>query len=187
VGDFAGKRCSQQFWLRTGMVFAPEIESVPCCLLQIQPTPPHWHPALITAHEPIMVVTMPRVAQNFNTVINEMIHGTDFYLAQLLHRTNANLTHEDPNTGSDELDTQWNIDHVLYDTITSSAKPSSNGSLPYCSWSFGIFDESHQYKMKHYVGWSLTTNVRIGFKLQVTATPGFHSLYDWWYQKMWLL
>jgi hypothetical protein len=28
--------------------------------------------------------------------------------------------------------------------------------------------------------------VRIGFKLQVTATMGFHSLYDWCYQTMWL-
>jgi hypothetical protein len=29
-------------------------------------------------------------------------------------------------------------------------------------------------------------NVTIGFKLQVTATPGFHSLDDWCYQTMWL-
>ena len=29
-------------------------------------------------------------------------------------------------------------------------------------------------------------NVRIGFKLQVTAKPGLHSLYDWCFQTMWL-
>jgi hypothetical protein len=29
-------------------------------------------------------------------------------------------------------------------------------------------------------------NVSIGFNLQVTATPGFHSLYDWCFQTMWL-
>jgi len=29
-------------------------------------------------------------------------------------------------------------------------------------------------------------NARIGFKLQVIATPGFHSLYDWCFQMMWL-
>jgi hypothetical protein len=29
-------------------------------------------------------------------------------------------------------------------------------------------------------------NSRIVFKLQVTATPGFHSLYDWCFQTMWL-
>ena len=30
-------------------------------------------------------------------------------------------------------------------------------------------------------------NARIEFKLQVTATPGFHSLYDWCFQMMWLV
>jgi hypothetical protein len=29
-------------------------------------------------------------------------------------------------------------------------------------------------------------NVKMGYKLQVTATPGFHSLYDWRFQMMWL-
>jgi hypothetical protein len=37
------------------------------------------------------------------------------------------------------------------------------------------------------VGWGIATNPRIGFKLQVTAPPGFHSLYDWCYQAMWLV
>jgi len=36
------------------------------------------------------------------------------------------------------------------------------------------------------VGWQIAMNVKIGFKLQVTATPGFHSLYDWYFQMMWL-
>jgi hypothetical protein len=29
-------------------------------------------------------------------------------------------------------------------------------------------------------------NTKIGLKLQVTATPGFHSRYDWCFQMMWL-
>jgi len=36
------------------------------------------------------------------------------------------------------------------------------------------------------VGWRIVMNARIGFKIQVTATPGFHSLYDWCFQTMWL-
>jgi hypothetical protein len=36
-------------------------------------------------------------------------------------------------------------------------------------------------------GWQIVMKVRIGFKLQVTATPRFHSLYDRCYQMMWLL
>jgi hypothetical protein len=36
------------------------------------------------------------------------------------------------------------------------------------------------------VGWGIAMNARIGFKLQVTATPGFHSVYEWCFQTMWL-
>jgi len=36
------------------------------------------------------------------------------------------------------------------------------------------------------VGWHIVMNAKIGFKLRVTATPGFYSLYDWCYQTMWL-
>ena len=75
---------------------------------------------------------------------------------------------------------------MSYDTLTSRAKPSSNGQLSYSAWSFGIFDESHRYKTKNSVGWEIAMYAKIGFKLQVTATPGFHSLYDWCFQTMWL-
>ena len=75
---------------------------------------------------------------------------------------------------------------MAYITFTSRAKLSSNGQLLHCTWGFGIFDESHWYKTKDSVAWQIATNVRIGFKLQVTATPGFHSLYDCCNQAMWL-
>jgi hypothetical protein len=119
-------------------------------------------------------------------MIDEMTHGTDFKLVNLLHARNANLTHEDLNTSIDEPETRWNIHLLSYDTLTARAKPSSNGWLSHRSWSFGIVDESHQYKTKNSGGWQIATNARIGFKLQVTATPGFHSLYDWSFPAMWL-
>jgi len=40
--------------------------------------------------------------------------------------------------------------------------------------------------MENSVGWWMAMNARIGFKLQVTATPGFYSLHDWCLQRMWL-
>jgi len=40
--------------------------------------------------------------------------------------------------------------------------------------------------MKNSVGWQIVMNAKIGFKLQVIATPGFDSLYHWCYQTMWL-
>ena len=159
---------------------------VPRGLLEIQTTPPHWHLALILAHELILVVTTPGVAQTFKTVINEMTHGTDFKLVNLLHAKNANFTHQDLNASIDKPKNRWNMYLVSYDTSTSRAKPSSNSRLSYFSWSFGISDESHQYKTKNSVGWRIATTVRIGFQLQVTATPQFDSLYDWCYQAIWL-
>jgi len=162
------------------------LNSVPRRLLEIQTTPPHGHPALVSALEPILVVTMPGLAETFKTVNNEMTHGTDFKLVNLLQADDANLTHEDLNTSINEPENRWNIHLVSYDTLTSRAKPSSNGQLSYCAWSFRIFDQSHRYMTKYSVGWHIAMNAKIGFKLQVTATPGFHSLYDWCFQTMWL-
>jgi len=160
--------------------------SVPCCLLEILTTPPHGHPALVSALEPILVVTMPGVAETFKTVIDGMTHGTDFKLVNLSHTKNANLTHHDLNTSIDEPENPWNIHLASYDTLTSRAKPSSNGQLSYCAWSFGIFDESHRYKTENSVGWQIALNAKIEFKLQVTATLRFHSLNDWCFQMIWL-
>jgi len=65
------------------------LKSVPSRLLAMQSTPHHGHPVLISALEPILVVTMPGVAENFKRVIEEMPHGTDFKLVNLLHSENC--------------------------------------------------------------------------------------------------
>jgi len=129
---------------------------------------------------------MPGVAERFKSVINEMTYGTDFQLINLLNSENANLTHKDLNTCIDEPENRWNIHLVSHDTFTSRAEPSSYSHLSRCSWSFAILDESHRYKTRNCLGWRNAINARIGFKLQVTATPGFHSLYDGCFQTMWL-
>jgi len=77
---------------------------VPCRLLEIQTTPPHRHPAHVSALERIPVVTMPGVAEMFNTVINKVTNGIDFILVNLLHTENANPTHEDLKSSIDELE-----------------------------------------------------------------------------------
>jgi hypothetical protein len=161
------------------------LNSVPCCLLELRTTPPHGHRALISAHKLISVVPMPGVAETFKTAINEMTHRTDFTCVNLLHAESANLTHKGRNTSIDEPYNRWNIHLVSYDTLTSRAQPSNNSRLSHCSCSFGIFAESHQYKTKNSLGWRIATNARLGFKLQLTAMPGFHSLNGWCYQAMW--
>jgi len=160
--------------------------SVPHSLLEIETILPHRHPALVSALEPIVVVTMPGVAATFLTVIDEMTHATEFKLINLFHAKNANLTHKDLNTSIEVPENWWNIWLVWYDTLTSRAKPSSYGQPPNCAWSFGIFDLSHWYKTENSVSWQIAMNAKIAFKLHVTATPGFHSLYDWCYDTMWL-
>jgi len=95
------------------------LNSVPRRLLEIQSTPPHRDPALISALEPILVVTLPEVAETFKRVINEMTHRTNFTVVNLLHVENANLTHENLNSSIDEPDNRSNIHLVSYDTITS--------------------------------------------------------------------
>jgi len=129
---------------------------------------------------------MPRVAETFKSVINEMIYGTDFKLINSLHAENANLNHKDLNTRIDKPETRWNTHLLLYDTLTSRVKPSSFGQLSHCWWRSGIFDEYHRCKAKNHVGWRIVMHARIGFRLQVTAMLGFHSLYDWCFQTMWL-
>ena len=135
---------------------------MPRCLFEIQSTPPQGHPALTSAFEPILVVTMPRVAETFKSVIDKMTYGTNFKLITMLNAENANLTQDNLNTSIDKPENRWNIHLVSYDTLTSRAKPSSNGQLSHCSWSFGIFAESHQYKTINSVGWQIAMTVRIG-------------------------
>ena len=120
--DFSGIVGEEREWY-----LLQRVNSVPCRLLEIQTTPPHGYPAFISAHEPILVVIMRRVAETFKTDIDETTHGTDLKLVNSLHPENAYLTHEDLNTSIDEPDNRWNIHLVSYDTLPSRAKPSRNG------------------------------------------------------------
>jgi hypothetical protein len=75
---------------------------MPCRLLEIQTTPTHSHPALVSGLEPILVVTMPGVAEMFKTLIDEMTHATDFKLVNLLNAKIANVTNKDVNPSIDQ-------------------------------------------------------------------------------------
>jgi len=112
-----------------GLYLFQRVNSVPRRLLDIQTIPTQRHPALISAHEPILVVTMPRLAASFKTVIDEMTHGIDYKLIDMLHTKKTNLSHKYLNTSINELQNQWNIHPVSYDNLTSRAKSSSNGRL----------------------------------------------------------
>ena len=80
------------------------LNSVLFLLLEIQTTTPHGHPALVSALEPILMDTMPGVAETIKTVIEEMTCGTESKLVHLFHAKNANLTHEYLNSSIDKLE-----------------------------------------------------------------------------------
>ena len=160
--------------------------SVPHRLIEIQNTLAQGQLASTSALEPILVVVMPGVGETFKRVIDEMTYATAFKLNNLLHAENDNLAQENPNTSLDKPHNRWNMHLVSFHTFTSRAKPSGNGQLSHCSWSFVIFQKSCRYTTKDCIGWRIVMNARIGFKLQYTAIPGFHSLDDWCFQTMWL-
>jgi len=127
------------------------LNSVPHRLLEVQTTQPHGHPSLGSALEPILMVRMSGVAETFKTVIDKMTHGTNFNQVNILYAENANLTDENLNTSIDEPENRWNIHLVSHHTVTSRAEPTCNSQLFYCAWSFGIFNDSDQYKTKNSV------------------------------------
>ena len=139
--------------------------SVPSHPIDIQTTPPYGHSVLTLALEPILLVTMPGVAETTKSVIDKMTYSTDFKLIDLFHVEIANLTHEDLNTSIDKPENRWHIQLVSYGTSPSGVKPSSNSQLSQCAWSFGIFDESHRYKTKNRVGWQIAMKAQIALKV----------------------
>jgi len=162
------------------------LNSVPRPILEIQTTPALRHPVLTSAVKSIVVLSILGETETFNSVIDETTYETDFRLVNLLHAENGNLTHKNLNASIDEPDNWWNVHFVSSDALQSSAILSSNSQHSYWSWRVGIVNESHQYKMKNSVGWRNPMKATTGFKLQVTATPGFHWLYDQCYQMTWL-
>jgi hypothetical protein len=129
------------------------LNCVPHHLLEIKTTLPHGHPSLISPRKAILVVKMPRDGETSKTVIDKITHGTNFKLVNLLNGENVNLTHEEVNTSIDEQGNRWTIHLVLYDTLTSRAKPPSNGRYSHSGWSVGIFDVSHWYETK--IAWAV--------------------------------
>jgi len=134
---------------------------VPYRLLEIQLTPPQGHPVLTSSFQPILALTKPGVAETFKSVIDEMLYAAEFELNNSLQAENANLTQVDLNTSIDEPENRWNVHLVSYDTLTSRAKPSSNGQLSHCSWSSEIFDWSHRYKTEIRVCWRIAVTARL--------------------------
>jgi hypothetical protein len=67
--------------------------------MQILNTPLQSNSMLHSALEPILLVTIPTVAEKFTIVIEKMTFATDLKLNNSLNPENTNLTHKDHNAG----------------------------------------------------------------------------------------
>jgi len=94
-----------------------------------------------------------------------MTYGTNIKLVNFLDLENDNHTHNIVNTRLNELENMLNIHYIVYDTLTTGVKPSSNGQLFQCSWSSENFNKSFPYKMNSSVHWQIAMTAKIGFKL----------------------
>jgi len=158
VGEYPWQVCEYGGeWLfldcqwRTSMV-SQTLNSVPLRLLIVQLTTLLGHTAHTSALEPIQVVTMPGVVDTLKTVINKMRYGSDFKLVNLLKAEYVNLTNEDPKRSIGKRESRWIFNLVLYNSL-SRVKSTNNNQLSYNWWSFGIVDDSHQYRSKSNIGW----------------------------------
>jgi len=142
VSDGRAKWPALHCWWKPGVVSVPEIPfRAPMAVgdpmnttLQASNTciSPWTNPSVHNVPDP----------ETVKTVIDQMTNWTYFKLCNLLSAENPNLTHKNQNTSIDELQKRWNIHLALYDTLTSRAKPLSDGQLSYCAWRFGIVDHS---------------------------------------------
>ncbi|KAF8537453.1 hypothetical protein BDD12DRAFT_806924 [Trichophaea hybrida] len=156
-------------------------------LLEIKTTPPYGHPCLVSAHEPILIVTLPGICEMCQSGIKDMSHNTDFTIIDLLEPNHYNLTNEDLNASADEPERKWKIHLKSYNTLTARAKLNCQRQLTKCTWSVAIFDQSHRYKGCDFQGWSVAVEAKIGVKLQVTVTPAYNMLNDRGNQTIWWL
>jgi len=95
---------------------------------------------LTSALKPILVVTMPTVADRFESVIAEMRYGINFKLGNFLGMENAHLTHEDWTTSTDKPENRWTIHRVSSDILTSTSAKCIlvTGSLQECLRGGGV-------------------------------------------------
>ena len=115
--------------------------------------------------------------------------GTSFTIRDLSAEGDAEMSHTHLNISVKFPERTWDIHVITYNALMERGQRNHNGTprqLTSCTWSWGIFDESHRYKGPKSIGWKVVSKADIGFKVQVTATPAYHSLRDWAHLMRWL-
>ena len=115
--------------------------------------------------------------------------GTRFTIRYLSAQAGAEMSHMHLNFSFRFPEQMWDIHVITYNALTERGQRNHNGTpgqLTGCTMSWGIFEENYRYKGPKSIGWKVVSEVDIGFKVQVTATPAYHSLRDWAHLTHWL-
>jgi len=129
---------------------------------------------------------MPRVTETFMSGSNVLTFASNSILFNILEMENMNLTHDNLNTCIYQPENWWILHRVSHCTLTSRIIVWRKGQLWYCTSSFKIGDESHQYKNKTRIGCQIRIKLSIGLKCQVTANKKLCSLFGCKYGTVWL-
>ena len=138
---------------------------------------------------PVLCVVLPSVRETFLAATRTITNGTRFAVRDLSAEGGLELGHTHLNFSMNHPKRMWDIHVITYNAFTERAQCNPSGSprqLTGCTWAWGIFDESHRYKGPKSIGWRVAMKAEIGFKVQVTATPAYHSLRDWANLSRWL-
>jgi hypothetical protein len=120
---------------------------------------------------------------------NTITKGTPFSVCDLGTEDAGDLTHAHLNLCVEHHERWCNIHESTYDTLTSLAQRYVNNTvckLTNCQWSWGIFDDTHRFNGPKSKGWSVVSEAQIGYKVQVTVMPAYHSLKVWGNTTQWL-
>ena len=115
--------------------------------------------------------------------------GSHFTIGDLSAKGGEEMSHTHLNFSVKFPNQMWDIHVVTYNALTEHGQRNPSGTpkqLTNCTWSGGIFDESHIFKGPKSIGWKVVSEADIGFKIQVTATSAYHSLRDWANLTRWL-
>ena len=146
-------------------------------------------PTDIAPWHPLLCVVLPSVRETFVAPTKTITAGTHLTIRDLSAEGNAEMSHTHLNFSFKFPELMWDIHVVTYNALMERGQRNPSGTprqLTNCTWPWGISDESHRFKGPKSIGWKVVSEADIGFKVQVTATPAYHSLRDWANITRWL-
>ena len=108
--------------------------------------------------------------------IKTITAGIHFTIRDLSAEGGAEMNHTHLNFSVKFPTPMWDIHVVTYNALMERGQRNPSGTprqLTNCTWSWGIFRESHRYMWPKSIGWMVVSKADISFKVQITTTPSY--------------